>query len=223
MPKASSSQPATCAPTGPPSQPSHNTVARTSPDATSPSPQSSGWWWPRVFLVLLRTRAGLRGLRVRAGAARFFRVAMGLLLLRGVVVSCAVASPFVVVSVVVSVAGIAVAGAFGALARYGLEGVVSRRWPGAFPWGTFVVNITGAFAIGLLFVLLTERVSVDPWVRSSITIGFLGAYTTFSTLSFESYRLLEDGAIGLALVNTLGSVAAGLVAVYLGVAAGRAI
>jgi CrcB protein len=72
-------------------------------------------------------------------------------------------------------------------------------------------------------VLLTERVSVDPWLRSTITIGFLGAYTTFSTLSFESYRLLEDGAIGLALANSLGSLAAGLVAVYLGVAAGRAI
>ena len=123
----------------------------------------------------------------------------------------------------VTVVGIAVAGACGALARYGLEGVVSRRWPGAFPWGTFVVNISGAFLIGLVFVLLTERVSVDPWVRSSITIGFLGAYTTFSTLSFESYRLLEDGAIGLALANTLGSLAAGLGAVYLGVAAGRAI
>ncbi len=93
-----------------------------------------------------------------------------------------------------TVIGIAVAGAVGALARYGLEGAVSNRWPGAFPWGTFVVNISGAFLIGLVFVLLTERVSVDPWVRSSITIGFLGAYTTFSTLSFESYRLLEDGA-----------------------------
>ena len=123
----------------------------------------------------------------------------------------------------VTVVGIAVAGACGALARYGLEGVVSRRWPGAFPWGTFVVNISGAFLIGLVFVLLTERVRVDPWVRSSITIGFLGAYTTFSTLSFESYRLLEDGAIGLALANTLGSLTAGLAAVYLGVAAGRAL
>jgi CrcB protein len=123
----------------------------------------------------------------------------------------------------VTVIGIAVAGAFGALARYELEGAVSRRWPGAFPWGTFVVNVSGAFALGLVFVLLTERMSVDPWLRSALTIGFLGAYTTFSTLSFESYRLLEDGAVGLALVNTLGSVAAGLVAVYLGVVAGRAV
>jgi fluoride exporter len=123
----------------------------------------------------------------------------------------------------VTVFGIAVAGACGALARYGLEGVVSRRWPGAFPWGTFVVNVTGAFALGFVFVLLTERVTVDPWVRSSLTIGVLGAYTTFSTLSFESYRLLEDGAVGLALANTVGSLAAGLVAVYVGVVVGRAV
>lgn len=118
-------------------------------------------------------------------------------------------------------AGIAVAGAFGALARYGLEGFVSRRAPGAFPWGTFVVNVSGSFALGLLFTLLTERVTVDPWLRSALTIGFLGAYTTFSTLSFESYRLLSDGAVGLALANTVGSLVAGLGAVYLGVVAGR--
>ena len=119
--------------------------------------------------------------------------------------------------------GIAVAGAFGALARYGLEGFVSRRAPGAFPWGTFVVNISGSFVLGLLFTLLTERMSVDPWLRSALTIGFLGAYTTFSTLSLETYRLLSDGALGLALANSLGSLGAGLIAVYLGVVSGRAL
>ena len=122
-----------------------------------------------------------------------------------------------------TVIAIAVAGALGALARYGLEGLVSNRWPGAFPWGTFVVNVTGAFALGFVFVLLTERVTIDTWARSALTIGFLGAYTTFSTLSFETYRLFEDGAVGLALANSLGSLAAGLVAVYLGVVAGRAL
>jgi fluoride exporter len=123
----------------------------------------------------------------------------------------------------VTVVGIAIAGAFGALARYGLEGAISRRAPGAFPWGTFVVNVSGSFVLGLLFVLFTERITVDPWLRSTLTIGFLGAYTTFSTLSLESYRLLEDGAVGLALANTLGSLAAGLTAVYLGVVCGRAV
>jgi CrcB protein len=120
-----------------------------------------------------------------------------------------------------TVVGIAVAGALGALARYGLEGFVGDRAGGGFPWGTFVVNVSGSFALGLAFTLLTERWHVDPSLRSALTIGFLGAYTTFSTLSFESYRLLEDGAVGLAAANLLGSCAAGLGAVYLGVVAGR--
>jgi CrcB protein len=116
-----------------------------------------------------------------------------------------------------------VAGAFGALARYGLEGAVMRRGSGSFPWGTLVVNVTGAFLLGFLFTLMTERLETAPWIRSTVTIGFLGAYTTFSTLSFESYRLAEDGAWALAAANVLGSMAAGLVAVYLGVVTGRAL
>jgi fluoride exporter len=116
---------------------------------------------------------------------------------------------------------IAAAGAVGALARYGIEGFVSRRAPGAFPWGTFAVNVSGAFVLGFVFTLMTEQFSVAPWIRGAITIGFLGAYTTFSTLSFETYRLLEDGAIGVAAANAFGSLAAGLGAVYLGVVAGR--
>jgi CrcB protein len=118
---------------------------------------------------------------------------------------------------------IAVAGAFGALARYGLDGWISRRSPTSFPWGTFVVNVTGSFVLGLVFVLTTERFRPDPWLRSAMTIGFLGAYTTFSTFSLESYRLVEDGAYGLALANVAGSVAAGLAAVYAGVVVGRAV
>ena len=120
-------------------------------------------------------------------------------------------------------AAIAVAGAIGALARYGLEGLVSRRLPGAFPWGTFAVNVSGAFVLGFVFTVMTEQFTVAPWIRGAVTIGLLGAYTTFSTLSFESYRLLEDGAIGIAAANMFGSLAAGLGAVYLGVITGRAV
>jgi CrcB protein len=116
---------------------------------------------------------------------------------------------------------IAVAGALGALTRYWLDGVVSRRAGGGFPWGTLTINVTGSFLLGLLFTLLTERYRVDPWLRSALTIGFLGAYTTFSTLSLETYRLLEDGALGLALANALGTLAAGLAALYVGVVLGR--
>jgi CrcB protein len=122
-----------------------------------------------------------------------------------------------------TVLGIAVAGAAGALARYGLEGAVSRRLTGAFPWGTFVVNISGAFVAGLLFTILTDRFAVAPWLRSTLMIGFLGAYTTFSTLSLETFRLLEDGAYALGVLNGVGSLVAGLLAVYGGVIVGRSI
>ena len=118
---------------------------------------------------------------------------------------------------------IAVAGAFGALARYGLDGWISRRAPTSFPWGTFAINVTGSFLLGLAFVLMTERFRPDPWLRSAVTIGFLGAYTTFSTFSLETYRLIEDGSYGLAFANVVGSVAAGLTAVYAGVVLGRAV
>jgi CrcB protein len=116
---------------------------------------------------------------------------------------------------------IALAGALGALARYGLDGFIARRAPGAFPWGTFAINVSGSLLLGLAFTLFTERLTVDAWIRGGVTIGFLGAYTTFSTFSLETYRLLEDGALGLALANAVGSLAAGLLALYVGVVIGR--
>jgi CrcB protein len=122
-----------------------------------------------------------------------------------------------------TIVAIGIAGGLGALARYGVDGLVSRRVPEAFPWGTFVVNVSGALVLGFLMTILTEQLTTAPWVRSGLTIGLLGGYTTFSTLSYESYRLLEDGAVGLAAANVLGSTAAGLFAVYLGVVAARAL
>jgi CrcB protein len=119
-----------------------------------------------------------------------------------------------------TVVGISIAGAAGALARYGLEGLVSRRAT-AFPWGTFVVNISGAFLLGLLFTVLTERLVVAPWLRSAVTIGFLGAYTTFSTLTLETFRLFEEGSYVAAAMNIFGSIFVGLVAVFTGVVLGR--
>ena len=122
-----------------------------------------------------------------------------------------------------TIVAIGIAGALGALGRYGLDGLVSRRLPSLFPWGTFVVNMSGAFVLGFLMTLMTEQLTTAPWLRSALTIGLLGAYTTFSTFSYETYRLLEDGAVGLAAANMLGSAVVGLLAVYLGVVAGRAV
>jgi CrcB protein len=85
------------------------------------------------------------------------------------------------------------------------------------------VNVSGSFLLGLLVTLLGERFAVGPWVRASLTIGFLGAYTTFSTLSLESYRLLEGRSYAVAGANLAGSLAAGLLALYGGVVLGRAL
>jgi CrcB protein len=122
-----------------------------------------------------------------------------------------------------TVLGVGVAGALGALARYGLGTVISERSSGPFPLGTFVINVTGSFALGVLFVVLTERAGLSPALRTTVSVGFLGAYTTFSTLTLETFRLVEDGALGTAALYALGSLAVGLLAVWLGVSLGRAI
>jgi CrcB protein len=117
---------------------------------------------------------------------------------------------------------VGVAGFIGAIARYGLEGFVSSRSGGSFPWGTLVVNVSGSLVLGFLFALLIEgRVVVVPWLRTAMTVGFVGSYTTFSTLTLETFRLVEEGSLGLAGANALGSLAIGLVAVYVGVVLGR--
>jgi CrcB protein len=123
----------------------------------------------------------------------------------------------------VTIIGVAIAGALGALARYGLGGLIANRYPSAFPWETLVINVSGSFVLGLLFVVLTERFMAHPALRASLMVGFVGAYTTFSTFSLETFRLIEDGSIGFALLNVFASIAAGLLAVYLGVILARAL
>jgi CrcB protein len=118
---------------------------------------------------------------------------------------------------------IGAAGFLGAVSRYAVEGWVSDRARGSLPWGTLVVNSTGCFLLGFVFALLTERFLPHPHVRAALTIGFLGAYTTFSTFAFETMRLAEDGAVMLAGANVVASVGAGIIAVYAGTWAGRAL
>jgi len=119
------------------------------------------------------------------------------------------------------VIGIAVAGALGAVARYGLDELIGRR-TGAFPWGILVVNVTGAFLIGFAVEALEPRFE-GSWVRAAVVTGFLGAYTTFSTFSLDTYRLLDAGHTGQAALNAFGTLAAGLIAVWLGLTLGRAL
>jgi fluoride exporter len=118
---------------------------------------------------------------------------------------------------------IAVGGAAGAVARYLVDTAVSQRWPGAFPWGTLAVNLSGSLVLGVLFVLTVERGVLPASSRAPVMIGFIGAYTTFSTFMLESWRLVEDGAVGLAVANIVGSCLLGLVAMFIGLAIGRGI
>jgi CrcB protein len=112
-------------------------------------------------------------------------------------------------------------GAAGAVSRYAVDGWISDLARGQFPWGTFVINVVGAFALGLLVALTTERLLPHPTWRTALGIGFLGSFTTFSTYAYESVKLAEDGALGLALLNSVGMVAIGLLAAFTGLAVGR--
>jgi CrcB protein len=120
-------------------------------------------------------------------------------------------------------AWIAVGGAAGAVSRYLLQGWVDTLTSGRFPWGTFVINISGSFALGLLFAVAIDRALLSPEVRIPLMVGFISAYTTFSTLMLESWRLVESGDLALALGNLVGSVVIGMVAVVAGLAVGRAL
>jgi CrcB protein len=116
---------------------------------------------------------------------------------------------------------VAAGGALGAVARYALSGIVQQACRGVFPWGTLAVNLAGCLLIGLLTAVF-EATTVSPTARAALLTGGLGAMTTFSTFSLESFRLLEDRQYLPAAGNVIGSCAAGLALVYVGLVAGRA-
>ena len=118
---------------------------------------------------------------------------------------------------------IALGGAAGATTRYLVDTWVSERAGGAFPWGTLVINVSGSLVLGLLFALAVERGVLPASVRGPLLVGFIGAYTTFSTLMLESWRLIEGGAVAFGLANLVGSSAIGMIAVVGGLMLGRAL
>jgi len=118
---------------------------------------------------------------------------------------------------------IAVGGAAGAVARYLVDNAVLERFAGAFPLGILVVNLSGAFILGFLAAVIIDRGLLPSDLRAPLIVGFLGAYTTFSTLMLDSWRLFEDGLPGLAALNLVGSMLLGIVAVVGGLWLGRAI
>jgi CrcB protein len=118
---------------------------------------------------------------------------------------------------------IGLGGFAGAISRYLVDGFVSDRTGGGFPWGTLAVNATGSLLLGVLFAMTTERAILPAELRGPLMIGFIGAYTTFSTYMLESWGLLESGSYGPAIANLGGSMAVGLVAVAAGLLVGRSI
>lgn len=105
---------------------------------------------------------------------------------------------------------IAVFGALGTLARYGLQGVVQIRMGGTFPYGTLLINLTGCFLLGLIGQFTMNRMVISPDWRVAIAVGFFGGYTTFSSFGWETAKMLEDGEWLRATTYVAASVAVGL-------------
>ena len=113
-------------------------------------------------------------------------------------------------------------GALGSAVRYLIAGSLAARLGTGFPWGTLFVNVSGSFLIGVIIGLF-DNDTLSNEARLLLAVGFLGGYTTFSSFSYETLKLLSNGAVGPVLLNTVGQLAAGLAAVYLGLFLVRAL
>ncbi len=115
---------------------------------------------------------------------------------------------------------VGIGGFLGAVARYVVGNYIGSRYGVRFPYGTFVINMTGSFLIGLVLTVLA-RTTASPYWRYLIPIGFIGAYTTFSTFEYETLRAVQDGQVTTGLLNITLSVVVGFLAVWAGAAMGR--
>ncbi|MEL7489518.1 MAG: fluoride efflux transporter CrcB [Pseudomonadota bacterium] len=114
-------------------------------------------------------------------------------------------------------------GALGAMARHGVSQLALRAFGPYFPWGTFIANVTGAFLMGVLIVWLSMREPASPEVRAFLSVGMLGAFTTFSTFSLDAVMLFRDKAYLAGGGYLLGSVALSIAGLLLGFAIARAV
>ena len=121
------------------------------------------------------------------------------------------------------VLAVACGGSLGALSRYGLDTFIERRVDALFPLATFTINVTGCFLNGLVVALVVDAFHAPRWLGVGLVVGFLGAYTTFSTFGAETYELLELRHAALAVVNVAASAAVGVGAIALGQWLGRAL
>ena len=111
----------------------------------------------------------------------------------------------------------------GGLTRYYLSGWIYTVFGRSFPYGTFAVNIIGAFLIGLIMETGLRSTLISPTLRLGLTVGFMGGLTTFSTFSYETFTLLEDGRFMVAFINILASVAVCLLFTWAGITTARTI
>jgi len=118
---------------------------------------------------------------------------------------------------------IGMGGALGAIASYQVSTMIQARVPIGFPWGTFTVNVSGCLAMDFVMTLLTDRLVLNPEWRYLVPIGFLGAYTTFSTFAYEAFTANLEGAWPVAAAYVASSVAVGYLALWAGVVLGRSV
>ncbi|HXR37286.1 MAG TPA: fluoride efflux transporter CrcB [Candidatus Binataceae bacterium] len=115
---------------------------------------------------------------------------------------------------------VGIGGFIGSIARYLVGGWFAARFGSAFPYGTFVINVTGSFIIGFFLAFAQDRVSLSPYWRLFFAVGFVGGYTTFSTFEYESISLLQNGEMLLGAIYMIGSLVIGAVAAIGGIALG---
>lgn len=118
---------------------------------------------------------------------------------------------------------LALAGACGTVSRFTLCELAARAKSGHFPLGTFAVNILGSFLFGFIYAIAQRKLIISPETRVILLTGFLGAFTTFSALAFETAQMLKSANWGLAAGNALGQTALGVAALVVGILLGRAV
>ncbi|HEX3226782.1 MAG TPA: CrcB family protein [Gaiellaceae bacterium] len=119
------------------------------------------------------------------------------------------------------IVGVALGGALGSSARYGLDRLIERSSSAVFPWSTFTINATGCFLIGVISAALVDRHHLPAWLRVGLVVGVVGGYTTFSTFAQEALDLGEIHHVLVAAAYVVASVAVGITAAYAGGVVGR--
>ncbi|PWQ98361.1 fluoride efflux transporter CrcB [Leucothrix arctica] len=112
-------------------------------------------------------------------------------------------------------------GAIGAVSRYGVSQLMAASFGRSFPYGTLTVNVLGSFLMGYLSIYFMNKVNLDPMIRLTVLVGFLGAFTTFSTFSMDTLNLIQSGFVTKAFLNILLNVTCSLTAVWVGVILAR--